>query len=152
MKGDDMVDLSRLCPVATSGRNSVFSYNTDEPLVNLVKPGYFNDAYNVLEKGSIILISSPGGTVNTIVSHKENGNITVRLPFQAVLEGEIASNATVTRAEIETALEEYDIVLPLEASASFVMHDASGNPDKSFFVAYDKIIDTWYHVKMTPSS
>ena len=139
-----------LAPIETGGRTSIWAYKTDDTSINVLSDGYFNDAADVLEQGSGIIVMSQFGTIIVYVSSIEEGDVNLQVRNTPTLEGEVLGQNEITTAEINATLTSYGIDLPLLQSMTLTIHDITSQPDKAFMCTYDKNIDQWYYEKLEP--
>ena len=139
-----------LAPIETGGETSIWAYKTDDTSLATLADGYFNDAADVLEPTSGIIIMSRFGTFTAYVSSIIEGDVNLQVSNTPTLEGDVLGQNDITTAEIEATLTSYGISLPLKQSLTITIHDPTDVPDKAFLCTFDQNIDQWYFEKLTP--
>lgn len=145
-----MFTRETLSPMETGGTNSVWSYRTEDTSIAVLAGGYFNDAADVFEKGTAILVISVYGTFLTYISHIDNGYVRTQVRTSPTLQGDIASQNEITVTEIEAILLSYGVELPLDQSIQMTFQDPTDHPSKAFFCTYDVNDETWFFEKLDP--
>ena len=146
-----MFTRETLSPIETGGTTSVLAYRTGDSSINVLASGYFNEAADVLEKGSAILVISAHGSFLAYISEvSDEGNVRTQVRTSPTLEGDIVGQTTITTTEIETILTAYGVQLPLDQSLNVTFHDPTDLPNKAFFCTYDVNTDQWFFEKLDP--
>lgn len=145
-----MFNRETLAPIETGGENSIWAYKTDDTSLTIIAGGYFNDAADVLEEGSGILIISKFGTFMAYISAIDDGYVKTQVSSTPMLEGDIEGQNTITVTEITAILESYGILEALDQNISILFHDPTDNPDRAFMCTYTAESDTWYFEKLDP--
>ena len=147
-----MFRREHFAPVETGGATGLWIYKTEDVSLSVLATGYFNDASDVLKRGDAVIAITLHGTIMTYVSEVTDGVVKTQVRVTPSLEGPIAGNNSITRAEIEAILTSYNIELPLDQSISITFNDPDDHPDKAFFCTYDVNFDTWYFEKLDPAT
>ena len=146
-----MFTRNTLSPIETGGTTSIWAYHTDDTSISTLAPGYFNDAADIFQHGSGIIVISKYGTFFTYVANiSDDGVVSMQVGTTPVLQGTILSQNEITRTEIEAILTTYGIFLPLDQSMQITFHDPDAFPDKAFFCTYDVNDDQWFFEKLDP--
>lgn len=145
-----MFNRNFFSPIETGGNTSIFAYKTDDVSLEVLTTGYFNDAADVVEKGSGIIVISLHGTFTTYVSSIEDGVVETQVGTNPVLEGDIVSQNEISVPEIEAILDSYGIAHPLNQDISMTFRDPTDHPNKAFYCTYDVDGDQWFFEKLDP--